>query len=236
MLPRIAKGDAGTAFPPVIDGRVLTLLPAEMNLNPDPVSDYLDMLDGGAREFQRRPGFDGVANHSDRYIADLLYEQIRGTNRVEMESIRARGGLHRLTIWRMVPVFYTCKAGVQRYYFPRFRKVAAHVYAGLNLGGGIIVTTSVFPTLATLNGDELDVTYAVGPALVSPGAGGIVIAREPDATGAATDYTALMLGDTVSTGDELELWTCFSFECSMRAPRMVLRGQTESHAHTFVEV
>ncbi len=236
MLPRIAPGDPGTAFPPVIDGHVLSLIPAELDITPEPVGDYVDMLDGGAREFQRRPGFDGVANHSDRYTIDLVYDSIKGTNREQMELIRARGGLHRVTVWRMVPVIYTCQSGVQRYYFPRFRKCAAHLYSGLNIGGNITVSTDVFPTLATLNDDDLIVTYALGPTLVTPGAGGLVIAKQPDTSGAATDYTALMLGDVVATGDELIVWTCFTFECSMRAPRIPVRGITESHSHTFVEV
>lgn len=231
----VKKGDPGTDRPILIDGIVFSVMPSDMEITPEPISEYLDMLGGGAREFQRRPGFDGVADHADRYTFAVPYGYLKGENRVQMELIRVRGGVHRLTVWRMVPVFYTLKSGVQRIYLPRFRKIAAHLYDGLNMGG-VVVTTASFPTYATLNGDtELAVTYAAGPTLVTPGAGGIVIARQPDTSGAATDYTAMLLGDTVETGDTLELWSCFTFECSMRAPRVIVTRQQESHAHTFVE-
>lgn len=235
MFP-LAKGDPGTRYPLLIDGERLSVNPAELDVTPEPVSDFLDMLDGGAREMQRRPGFDGVANLSDRYTFSIPYDALKGNDRIIVEEVRARGGVHRITLWRLVPVIYTMKSGLQRYYFPRFRKCAAHLYAGLYMGNGISVDTILFPTLATLNGAALDVTYALGPTLADPGAGGLVIAKQPDASGAATDYTGFMVGDAVATGDELILWTSFTFECSMRAPRIVVRGITESHAHTFVEV
>lgn len=231
----LTKEDPGTAQPIMIDGLVFSILPSEIDMTPEPISQFLDTLGGGAREYQRRPGFDGVADHADRYTFAIPYEGLKGSNRVNMELIRVRGGVHRITVWRMVPVVYTLKSGVQRIYLPRYRKIAAHLYDGVNLGGVIVNTTS-FPTLAELNDDPLSVTYATGPTLVSPGAGGIVIARQPDASGAAMDYTAMLLGDTVETGDKLSLWAAFTFECSMRAPRIIMRRQQESHAHTFVEV
>jgi hypothetical protein len=237
MLPALVeKGDPGIDRSIVIDGVVFSVMPKDMDVSPEPVSDYLDMLDGGAREFQRRPHFDGVPDYSDRYTFGFPYEALNNDDREKLELIRVRGGIHRLTLWRMVPVVWTCKTGVQRYYLPRFRKIAASVYDGLAIGGGVTVATDRFPSIASLNGAALTVTYADGPTLASPGAGGIVLARDPDLTGEATDYTGVYVGTAVESGDELILWACFAFEVSMRAPRMKLSGINESHAYTFVEV
>jgi hypothetical protein len=231
--PLVTKGDPGIDRPLVIDGIVLSVMPREAV--PRPLSRFLDMADGGAREFQIRPHFDGIARHADRYTFTIPYEWLSGENREKMELIRVSGGAHRLTAWRMVPVRFTCKAGVQRYYLPRFRKCAAHLYSGLQ-NGAYTVDTELFPTLATLNDVELAVTYAEGPTLADPGAGGLVIARQPDSAGSAKEYTALRLGDVVVTGDDLILWSCFAHECSMLEPSIRMVGNTESHAYTFVEV
>lgn len=236
MPALIQKGDAGLDRAVLIDGVSLSVLPREMNASPEPVSDYQNMLDGGAREWQRRPHFDGVADHADRYTFSFPYDSIRGDDRVTMERMRVRGGIHRLTLWRMVPVIWTCRAGLKRYYFPRFRKCAAHLYAGVTLPGSIIVGTVTFPTEASLNGDALAVSYAEGPALADPGVGGIVIARQPDVDGEALDYTAVLLGDDVAEGDVIELWTCFTFEVSLYSPTFRLSGLVESHSYTFVEI
>lgn len=236
MLPDIEIGDSGIRRAIVIDGYVFRNLPQEIEALPEPVSDYQDMLDGGAREWQRRPYFDGVPNHSDRYTFSIPFEWLEGEALQNMEIIRVTGGIHRLTLWRMVPIVFTCKAGVQTYYLPRFRKVAAHLYTDLHLGNGVFVSTDAFPTKATLNGLPLTVTYALGPALDPPAAGGIVFAKYPEIAGAAMDYTPLRLGDAVATGDTLILWGCWSHEVSMRAPRIRMSGMNESHAHTFVEV
>lgn len=233
-------GDPGIARPVLIDGVELSVMPSEFDMLPEPVSDYLDMFDGGAREFQRRPYFDGVNNYSDRVTFSFPIDQIRGENMRKMQLILARGGTHRITVWRMSPVVFSCVSGVQRYYLPRFRKVAGHLYAGLTLSGGgvgdTIVTTDAFPLIATLNDADLAVTYAEGPTLVAPGAGGIVIARQPDTSGAATDYVAVRMGDSPDTGDELILWSCWTHETSLRDPRISVRGPQESHSYTFVEL
>jgi hypothetical protein len=235
--PLVLKGDPGIDRPIVIDGEVLSIMPREMTATPEPLSGFLPMLDGGEREFQMRPHFDGIANHADRYTFSIPYDRLRDDNRVRMERIRVRGGTHRVVLWRMVPVIYTVPlAGLKRYYFPRFRKCAAHVYDGLDIGNGYFVSTDLFPTFITLNGAELVVTYAGGPTLADPGAGAAVIAREPDVTGAATDYTAFMLGDAPDMGDEIEVWSCFAFDCSLRRSDVRMVGPTESHAYTFVEV
>lgn len=236
MVALIAPGDPGIDLPAVVDGIELDLIANDIEITPEPVSDYLDMLDGGSREYQRRPHFDGIANLSDRYTISIPYEALKGDNRQKIELIRARGGVHRVVLWRMVPTVWTLRAGVNRLYFPRFRKCAAWLYDGLELGGGTVVDTETFPTIATLAGEALAVTYVEGPELVSPGAGGVVISRQPDASGAATDYTALLLGDDITDGDELIVWTTFSFEMTLRSPRVRLSGTNEHHTHTFVEL
>lgn len=235
-VPLITPGDAGTKRSILIDGISFAILPSDMEITPEPVSEYIDMLDGGSVECQRRPHFDGIAAHADRYTFSIPYDSIRGDDLENMEMIRVSGGIHKLTIWRNVPIKYDCKAGVQRYYFPRFRKCAAHLYAGLNIGNAIFVSTDLFPTLATLNSVALTVSYVEGPTILDPGAGGIRIARQPDMTGPTRDYTAFRLGDAVVTGDVLKIRMPTTFEVSLRAPRIRLNGTQESHSHTFVEV
>jgi hypothetical protein len=242
MTALLLPGDPAIEYPLMIDGTSLSVLPSEMDVTPSPVSTYLDMLDGGAREMQRRPYFDGIASYSDRYSFDVPYNALRGSNLMAMELLVARGGTHRLVMWRSRPFVFVCKAGVQRYYFPRFRKCAAHLYSGTVIGGheagggAIVVSTALFPTVATLNDDPLTVTYAEGPTLVDPGVGGMVIARQPDASGVAADYTAIMLGDVVTDGDELIVWMPPAFEVSLRDPRQRISGLREHHSYTFVEV
>jgi hypothetical protein len=236
MLPQLARGEPGTKRSILIDGIEFSVIPSEMEILPEPISDEIQMLDGGAREVQRRPHFDGVANHSDRYTFSIPYAALKGDDLQNIELVRVSGGLHRVTIWRLTPIRWTCKAGVQRIYLPRFRKCAAHLYAGLLLSGAVTVDTTIFPSFADLDGVEKVVTYAEGPTLIDPGAGGLVIAKQPDASGPAMDYTALLLGDVVTTGQVLTLWTSLTFETSMRAPRITLNGTREDHAHTFVEV
>ncbi len=236
MLPLIARGDPGIDRAIVIDGIVLTIMPEAMEVTPEPVGDYQDMLDGGGRVWQRRPHFDGIANHMDRYTISVPFAAIQGENREKMELIRVTGDPHRVTLWRMVPIVYTCKSGLQRYYLPRLRKCAPHLYDGLELGGGVIVDTETFPTFATLEDVDLTVTYAEGPTLVEPAAGGIVIARQPDATGEAAEYTAVMLGDEPEEGDVLTIWTVTTHEMALRAPQMRVSHSQESHSYSFVEL
>lgn len=236
MLPLLARGDPGITRELVIDGVTLSVIPASLRVQPDPVGDYQDMLDGGGREWQRRPHFDGIADHMDRYTISAEFPALMGENRVKMEEARVAGGTHRVVLWRMIPIRYTLKAGLQRYYFPRFRKCAAWLYDGLLIPPNYVVSTELFPTTATVDGGDLDVTYAEGPELVSPGAGGLVIARMPDVTGAAVDYTAFVLGD-VPEGDELlTIWMVPSFEMSMRAPSIGIALGQEAQSYTFVEL
>lgn len=236
MLPLIARGDPGIDREIVIDGRTLTFMPSEINLQPDPVSDYQDMLDAGSREWQRRPHFDGIASYMDRYTLTLTLADLRGPNRITMEEIRVAGGVHRVTLWRMVPMTFICQPGLQRYYLPRLRKCAAWVYDGLVIGGGTVVGTEAFPTEATYDDEALAVTYAEGPVLADPGAGGIVIARQPDTSGDAIDFTAVLLGDEPVGGEVLTIWMAPSFEMSMRAPQIRIVAGQESHSYTFVEL
>lgn len=237
MLPVIARGDPGIDRPIVIDGQVLSIMPIPLELAPDAVGEYQDMLDGGAREWQRRPHFGGIANHMDRLTINLGYAP-EGPDREKLELIRATGGVHRLVLWRMVPFVFTCIAGLQRYYLPRMRRCAAWVYDGLLMPApnAVTVSTDAFPTDATFDGDALAVTYAEGPALADPGAGGIVIARQPDTSGAAIDFTAFMLGDVPVGGEVVVIWTAPTFEVSMREPRMRLSAGQEVHSYTFVEL
>lgn len=236
MPPLVRPGDPGLDRPLTIDGITFDIMPSELDASPDPISDYHDMLDGGAKEVQRRPGFDGVANHADRWTFGVPYDALKEQNRIDMSLIRVSGGIHKLTLWRMEPVTYTLIAGVTRYYFPRFRKCAAWLYYGLQIPGGIFVDTVQFETLATIDDAAKVVTYAEGPSLISPGAGGIVIARQPDPSGPALDYTGFVLGDNPNGGEKLVIWSCWTHEVSMRAPQIRMRGITESQTHTFVEV
>lgn len=236
MPPLIAKGDPGIDRQILIDGIVLSFMPGTMEVTPDPVGDYQDLLDGGAREWQRRPHFDGIANLMDRYTISMPLASLKGDDLEKMEVIRATGGIHRVVLWHMVPFVFTCKAGLQRYYLPRLRKCAAWVYTDLLLPGGIIVDTESFPTYATLAGVELEVTYEEGPTLADPGAAGLVIARQPDSSGAATDYTAFRIGDVPAGGDTLIVWMAPAFEMSMRAPQVRVSRGMESHNYTFVEL
>lgn len=237
MVRLIEQTDAGTDYPILIDGLQVSVRPADLDQPPVPVSDYLDRFDGGASEHQRRPWFLGAPSYKDRYSFAFRYDQISGADRVIMETIRVRGGIHRLTVFRMVPVIWSCLAGVSRYYLPSFRKPAAHLYDGLALSNpAATVTTEAFPIDATLEGVALTVTYAEGPTLADPGAGGIVVARQPDTSGEAADYVAVRIGDAVTTGDELILWGCWTHEVSLRTQSVNLRGQIESQAYTFVEV
>jgi len=237
-MPRlIEQGDPGTDRPILLDGVELSVLPADLDSPPEPVSDYLDRLNGRASEHQRRPSFYGAPSHTDRYPFTFAYDQIRGPDRIIMETIRVRGGTHLLTVWRMVPVIWQCQAGISRHYLPR--RPAAHLYDGLLIGGdagATVVNTEHFPIDATLNGAALAVTYAEGPTLADPGEGGVVVAREADVSGEAAGYVGIRVGGTLQTGDELMLWGCWTHEVSLRAPGLVMRGQSESHAYVFVEV
>jgi hypothetical protein len=239
-MPRlIDKGDPGTDRSILIDGIQLSILPADLDAPPEPVSDYLDRLDGGASEHQRRPYFLGAPAYSDRYTFTFAYDQITGDDRVKMEEIRVAGGTHRIVVWRMVPIIWHVQAGVSRYYLGRFRKPAEWLYRGLILSGpagSTEVTAEHFPIDATLAGEALTVTYAEGPTLADPGTGGVVIARQPDVSGEAADYTAVRVGGTLTTGDVLMLWGVWAHEVSLRAPGLVMRGQTETQSYTFVEV
>lgn len=239
-MPRlIEKGDPGIDHPILIDGIELSIMPAELDQPPTPVSVYLDRFDGGASEHQRRPYFIGAPSYKDRYPFTFAYDQIGREDRIKMEEIRVGGGIHRLTIWRMVPVKWICLAGVSRYYLPSFRKPAAHLYDGLAISGPAgfnIVSPETFPIDATLNGDALEVTYAEGPELDDPGEGGIVFARQPDTSGQTMDYCALRVGGALVTGDVLMAWGCWSHDVSLRAPGVTMRGQVERQAYTFVEV
>ena len=236
MPALIAKGDPGIDREIVIDGVVLSVMPGTLEVDPAPVGDYQDMLDGGAREWQRRPHFDGIANMMDRYTISVPIANLKGDNREKMEVSRATGGIHRVVLWRMVPFVYTCKAGLQRYYLPRLRKCAAWVYDGLLIGGGVEVNTENFPAYGTLGDDALTVTYAEGPTLADPGAGGLVISRQPDSSGAAMDYTAFRIGDVPAGGEVLTIWMAPSMEMSLRAPQIRASFKQESHAYTFVEL
>lgn len=239
-MPRlIAPGDPGTDHPMLIDGVALSILPADLDAPPEPISDYKDRLDGGASEHQRRPWFLGAASYSDRYTFTFGYKQIADENRIAMEEMRVRGGIHRLVVWRMVPIIWTVQTGVAVYYLPRFRKPAAHLYSGLMLigpAGADEVTTENFPIDAWLGDEPLVVSYAEGPALDDPGEGGIVFARQPDVSGEATDYNAVRVGGDLVTGDELKVWGVWSHEVSLRTPGLTMRGQVEDQNYVFVEV
>lgn len=236
MPPLITKGDAGIDRQIVIDGVVLSIMPPVIDVKPDPVGQYTQLLDGGGRWSEYRPHFNGISNLMDRYTIEVQLAALDGEDREKMEEIRATGGTHRLVLWRMIPFVYTCIAGLTRYYLPARRKCAAWVYDGLLIGGGVSVNTVNFPAYATHNGSALAVTYAEGPTLADPGAGGLVIARQPDATGDAMEYAAFRLGDVPAGGDVIVLWMAPSFEMSLRAPQIRVTYKQESHSYTFVEL
>ena len=235
----IDKGDGGARYPLVIDGIAFSNLPEDLNFVPAPVADYQDMMDAGSRMWLRRPHFDGVADQQERYSISIPRWLLKGQNLINWKLIRASGGLHRFVIWSMECVKWTLRGGVQRVYLPRLRGVAPHVFSGLQLpsGGAGTATVNVenFPAEATLNDDALTVSYAEGPTLDDPGAGGIVIAKQPDATGDATGYTAALLGDDVETGDVLMLWAIFAAQMQMREPTVSYSLKTEEHSFEFVE-
>lgn len=232
----VTPGDPGIDLPLIIDGITFSRMPNDIDAVPDPLTEQQRTLDGLSREWAMRPHFDGIANTAPAYTFGVPFNALNGADLMTMDLIYATGGTHRLTLWRYVPTVYTCIAGVQRYYLPRMRKCAAWWNAGMLISGGTIVSPSVFPTIATLKGVPLAVTYAVGPTLITPGAGGIVIARDPDASGDAAGYTGMLLGDVVANGDVLVVWMPPTFEVMMRAPRIRMVGTQEHHVHTFVEV
>src|SRR5688572_24215610 len=131
-------GGAGLSDLIVIDGVAIAVMPSEVSVSREPISDYQDMLDGGSREWQRMPHFNGVADYTDRWSFGLPYRFLDETALDQLELIRVRGGVHLVTIWRVVPIVYTCLAGVQTYYLPRFRKCAPKYYSGLAVGSSTI--------------------------------------------------------------------------------------------------
>jgi hypothetical protein len=235
LPPLLATTDPGFDRPLVIDGMVLSVMPRDMDMFPEPESEYQKTLGADTIEWQRRPGFDGVADHQDSYVCNVPFAKLAGTNRTIMELIRVTAGPHLLTVWRMVPMVFTCKSGVQRYYWPKRRKCAAHFYAGLDIGNGVFVDTDQFKTLAYLNDVELTVIYAEGPTLIPPAVGSVVISRLPDADGIAKGYTAMLLGDAVANGDVLKVWSVPTLQVSMRSPRIRIDLGQESHSYVFAE-
>lgn len=236
MLPLVDKGDPGINYPPIIDGRVFGVIPTGVEVVPLPIADHIDTADSGSRVFQRRPSFDGVADYHDRYEIKIPYRSLKGQDRVSMELIRVSGLLHYFAMLRLVPVIYTCRSGVRRYYLPRYRRVAGHVYNGLAVAGRP-VTTETFPTYASLRGVDLNVSYANGPALVDPGAGNVVFSRDADVSGVARDYTAFRIGDEVAAGDQIVVWFCPVFHMNLDSPRIQFAEAIgrESHEYLFRE-
>lgn len=235
LPPLISKYDAGFDRPLLIDGQILSVMPRDMDMTPEPESTFLKAMSGNTLGWQHRPGFDGVADHQYGWILNVPYASLRGDDRAIMDWIIVSGDPHLFTVWRMVPMKFTCKSGVQRYYWPRRRKCAGHYYSGLNIGNGIFVDTTYYPTEAYLNDAPLAVTYAEGPTLISPGDGAMVISRLPDAAGIARGYTGMLLGDTVADGDVLKVWSVPTLEVSMRSPRIRLDLGGESHSYVFFE-
>src|SRR3954467_8200814 len=133
----VEKGDPGIDRPLVIDGIAFTVVPRGVSVTPTPIGDHVDTLDGGSRVFQPRPSFDGVSDYIDRYEITVPYAALAGQNREQMELIRVSGVVHRVGIWRLVPVKYTCKGGLTRYYLPRYRQNAAQIFAGVLVGGTV---------------------------------------------------------------------------------------------------
>lgn len=232
-------GDPSTEFPVMIDGIAFSFRPSEIGMPPDSTAVTQTMLDGSRRVWHPRPSFSGIPNSSEPRTFDIPYERLSGNDLKNMMEIEASGGLHRLTIWRSTPIVYTLQAGITRLYLPRLRKCAPHLYSGsiVEAERNVIANVANFPTLVTRNGVALDVTYAEGPSLASPGAGGIVIARQPDGSGLRTaEHTAMLLGDNPVGGEKLIVWTFLTHECSLAQPDVRMRGLTESHSYTFVEV
>jgi len=240
--PLVSLGDPGIKGPLVIDGIPFKFNPQAIEATPTPVSDFVELFDGGQLEVQRRPHFDGIANLNARWTISFPHDALKDDDLTNLELIFASGGNHFLTLWKLMPTVFTCRAGLKRYYLPRFRKCAAHLYSGLQLSSqgswaSALVSTNLFPTYATLAGSALTPSYANGPTLTDPGAGGIRISRQPDGPGSdARDYVPMLLGDSPAGGALLVVWMCQTFQMSMQAPRITMRRADEQHSYTFTEV
>lgn len=233
-----APGDPGLDRNIVIDGHVFSLLPSSLSSTPEPIEDAVDLMDAGSKVFTLRPHFDGVANVHSRYSFSVPYARLQGDDLVAMDEIEATGGVHLLALWKLRTAIFTASGQTSIFYFPRYRRNAAQVYAGLTLPqGGVPVSTANFPTFVSVDGVVQNVGYANGPAntLAAPAAGSVTIAKNPNTTGTALGYTGMRFGAVPAKGARIKVQWPPAFEVLWREPQERYSGMVESRQVTLVE-
>lgn len=237
MPPIITPGSPSTDLPIMIDGRPLKFRPASIPMPSTPTTIRQQMIDGSACVWKQRPFYPGVPRQNAPFTITMDFDSVRDDLEA-LEEIYAGGDTHLLTIWRYSTICYTLEAGITRLYFPRTRRCAAHFYAGVTIEPlrGIVADVEKLPTLVTVDGDSLTVSYESGPTLSTPDAGEIIIAKYPDESGRAQGAVPMRLGDTPAGGEELVMKTFVTIECEMRCDVTLRPGMSESHAYTFVEI
>lgn len=237
LPPYVTRGDPGTEFPIMIDGIPISRRPSELPIPSDPNATRQKMKDGRFRTWVDRPSFAGVDLGSRVFSMTLDLKSVRD-DLISLEYISAYGGNHLVTIWRPTCIRYELPPGVSRLYLPHARKCAPHFYSGVEFsadGRNLKVNTDQFITDVFVDGEPLTVTYAAGPTLSTPASGGIVIAKNAETSGVATEYVPMLLGDVPNGGEQVEMWTFLTFICRMRSEVRLEGGISESHVYVFEE-
>lgn len=232
MVAFSTSSDGGIVRPVTIDGTDLGIFPDTISVNPTPIFESVDTIDGGSVLFY--PSLPGSANLADRYEISFPITAVEGVTRRALERIRARGGYHTLAIWKPISAFYVATAaGV--YLLPRYRQNAGQVLAGLNYGGEIIGTDTA-PFLAWRNSTELTVSYVATPGdLTTPGATDCIVSAAPYTSGSNIDYVPFAVGG-LTPGDVIEIEFFPVFIVTMTAPQISFpMPLTETHNYTFLE-
>ncbi len=231
--------EGGIIRPVTIDGIDLAIFPDSLSVQPEPISESVDTIDGGSVTFY--PTIAGGPTLIDRYTISFPLSVVDGTARRDLERIRARGGFHTLSIWKPLPAFYdganpfATGASNRTYLLPRYRQNAGQVFAGLSYGGVTISTTNA-ALRCWINDVEKTVTYVATPAdLGSPAAGAVVVSAAPYTSGAALDYVPFRIGG-VTNSDTIEIEFFPVFIVLMTSTGITFpRASTESHNYTFLE-
>lgn len=233
----VKPGDPGTDRSIVIDRHVFQFQPGEMTVVPRRIEDRVDLMDSGSKLFTIAPYFDGVANTHTRYEIDFPYGSLKGADLEAFDDIDATGGVHLVAIWKLRPAIYIASGLTDTFYFPRYRRNAAQVFAGLVLSGGAVVSTANFPVYAWRDDDVLTPVYANGPAslLAAPGADEISVAAVPEVIGDALGYTGFRLGAVPAAGTRIKVLWCPAFEMFLGDPEERMRGTAESRRYPFIE-
>lgn len=177
----------GLLFPIALDGELLyqgdnsEIFPSGLSVDPVPIQDHVDTLDGGAQTFQPMAG-SGHANFASRYIFRIPYPSLAGPIRRQLERARKQGVVHTFAIFKPEFEFYSAPGDTATFYLPRQRRNAGTALAGLTFRG-YAVDTSTFPMTVKVAGVAQTIAYQVGPTLTVPASGTVNVSREPDATG-----------------------------------------------------